>query len=66
MSENLKIVQRIAFLVTLAGVVAGCGSGHTAAATGTPPPEGSSLPPAPITGIATPNTVSVVTATNAI
>jgi len=65
MSESRKIVQRIACLATLAGVIAGCGSSHTAAATN-PPPEGTSPPPVVvIQGIATPTTVSVVTATNA-
>jgi hypothetical protein len=66
MRESRKIVRRIACLATLAGVIAGCGSGHTATPTGNPPPGGNSPPPAPIIkGIATPNTVSVVTATNA-
>jgi hypothetical protein len=65
MSESRKIVQRMACLAALAGVMAGCGSGHTATTT-SPPPAGTSPPPVVvIQGIATPATVSVVTATNA-
>ncbi len=65
MSESRRTVRRIASLAALAGILAGCsGSGSTAPAASTPPPS-SSPPPAPIVGIATPTTVSVVTATNA-
>ncbi len=42
-------------------VLAGCGGGSAATASTTPPPP----PPAPVTGIATPTQVSVVTAKNA-
>ena len=50
-------------LALLMGALAGCGGGDSAVAAANPP--ASPPPPAVITGVATPSSVAVVTATNA-
>jgi hypothetical protein len=69
MSLNGKALRILAASSALASLLAGCGGG-TAASTSTGASVGSSPPSSPpvvqeITGIATPSSVAVVTATNA-
>jgi len=49
----------------LMGALAGCGGGSDSPAAVNPPVTPPTTPPAAITGIATPSSVAVVTATNA-
>lgn len=66
MTESRKSFRRIACLATLAGTLAGCSGSNSAPTTvSNPASSGGSSQPAVITGIVTPTTVSVVTATNA-
>ncbi|MDP8984847.1 MAG: hypothetical protein M3N97_07315 [Pseudomonadota bacterium] len=59
MSECHRTVRDVASLAVIAGILAGCGGSSSTA------PATMSQQSAPIVGIATPATVSVVTATNA-
>lgn len=59
MSESHRTVRDMASLAMLAGILAGCGGSSS------PAPTAMSQQSVPIVGIATPATVSVVTATNA-
>jgi len=62
--RSLFITSSCILLVALAG----CGSDAGSSAppvSNNPPPVDNNPPPAPITGVATPSSVAVVTATNA-
>jgi hypothetical protein len=62
--RSLFIASSCVFLLAIAG----CGGGSSASAppvSNEPPPPVTPPPPAPITGVATPSSVAVVTATNA-
>lgn len=66
---SLRYLLRGSFLAALLCLIAACGGGGSAATTGTSgtanPPVGGTGTPGTIQGIATPESVAVVTATHA-